>query len=427
MRLNVTNRIAWIFAGLSVGILFLACQDSETGLGNSDAHGDKGEHEEAEAPKGPSGGRLLTSGNFELEIAIFEWGTPPEFRVWAKSRGRALAPADYTLEIRLIRLGGVVEHFSFRPQREFLTSNEIVAEPHSFEVEVEATHAEQKYEWHFESFEGRTRIAGDMAKDLGVATSVAGPAMLKDTVSVYGRVRTNPEQIRVIRARFGGVIRSVDAGIGDLVAKGDEILVVESDDSLNRYTITAPISGTVTQRDANPGEHTGARNLLTLTDTSSAWVDLSIFPADRKRVRVGNPVSIVPVMGGPEVAGVISLLDVSADEHNQSVIARVVLDDVLDEIGDNILPGAFVTAVVEVGKVEVPLAVMLTGIQSFRDFQVVYAQVGDLYEVRMLALGRRSGEFVEVLSGLEPGTVYVSENSHLIKADIEKSGASHDH
>ena len=65
--------------------------------------------------------------------------------------------------------------------------------------------------------------------------------------------------------------------------------------------------------------------------------------------------------------------------------------------------------------------------QSFRDFTVVYAKVDDTYEVRMLDLGRRDGEFVEVLGGLEPGTDYVIENSYLVKADVEKSGASHDH
>jgi cobalt-zinc-cadmium efflux system membrane fusion protein len=32
-----------------------------------------------------------------------------------------------------------------------------------------------------------------------------------------------------------------------------------------------------------------------------------------------------------------------------------------------------------------------------------------------------------VLGGLKPGTPYVAKNSYLIKADIEKSGASHDH
>ncbi len=39
----------------------------------------------------------------------------------------------------------------------------------------------------------------------------------------------------------------------------------------------------------------------------------------------------------------------------------------------------------------------------------------------------RDAENVEVLGGLEPGTEYVTGNSYLIKADIEKSGASHDH
>jgi acetyl/propionyl-CoA carboxylase alpha subunit len=42
-------------------------------------------------------------------------------------------------------------------------------------------------------------------------------------------------------------------------------------------------------------------------------------------------------------------------------------------------------------------------------------------------LGRSDGRFTEVLAGLQAGDRYVVENSYLIKADIEKSGASHDH
>ena len=36
-------------------------------------------------------------------------------------------------------------------------------------------------------------------------------------------------------------------------------------------------------------------------------------------------------------------------------------------------------------------------------------------------------EVTEVLEGLNPGDRYVVENSYLLKADLEKSGASHDH
>ncbi len=35
-----------------------------------------------------------------------------------------------------------------------------------------------------------------------------------------------------------------------------------------------------------------------------------------------------------------------------------------------------------VGEYQVPLAVNRIGFQTFRDFRVVYARVGDIYEVR---------------------------------------------
>jgi len=66
-------------------------------------------------------------------------------------------------------------------------------------------------------------------------------------------------------------------------------------------------------------------------------------------------------------------------------------------------------------------------LQSFRDWTVVFIQIGDTYEIRPLELGRSDGRYTEVLNGLNAGDRYVVENSYLIKADIEKSGASHDH
>jgi cobalt-zinc-cadmium efflux system membrane fusion protein len=90
-------------------------------------------------------------------------------------------------------------------------------------------------------------------------------------------------------------------------------------------------------------------------------------------------------------------------------------------------PGQAVEGEVVVATNEAPLAVRTRALQRFRDFTVVYARVGETYEVRMLELGRQTPEWTEVLGGLEPGTEYVSENAFLIRADVEKSGASHDH
>jgi cobalt-zinc-cadmium efflux system membrane fusion protein len=107
----------------------------------------------------------------------------------------------------------------------------------------------------------------------------------------------------------------------------------------------------------------------------------------------------------------------------QSVIARV---NVPNPQG-RWRPGMTVSAEVTVDSREVPLTVKEMGLQRFRDFTVVFAQIGETYEVRMLELGDRDGEYVEVLGGLKHGTRYVTEQSFLIRQDIEKSGASHDH
>ena len=90
-------------------------------------------------------------------------------------------------------------------------------------------------------------------------------------------------------------------------------------------------------------------------------------------------------------------------------------------------PGLLVAGDIVVEAVEAPLAVDNRALQSFRDWTVVFIQVDDTYEIRPLELGRSDGHFTEVLDGLQAGDRYVVENSYLIKADIEKSGASHDH
>jgi cobalt-zinc-cadmium efflux system membrane fusion protein len=50
-----------------------------------------------------------------------------------------------------------------------------------------------------------------------------------------------------------------------------------------------------------------------------------------------------------------------------------------------------------------------------------------MFEIAILELGRRDAEWADVVSGLSPGQKYVADNSFIIKADIGKSGATHDH
>jgi cobalt-zinc-cadmium efflux system membrane fusion protein len=228
--------------------------------------------------------------------------------------------------------------------------------------------------------------------------------------------------VRAVHARFPGVIRSVSRNVGDAVRAGEALATIESNESLQTYTVAAPIGGTVTARHAAPGEQTDAEALFEIADFSSVWAELDVFSRDRGRLRTGLPVTVT-TDDGATASGTIDYLAPIGDRASQSVTARVPLDNA----DGRWTPGQFVEARVTVNTTPVALAVPVSALQRFRDFDVVFAQVGDTYEVRMLTLGRRDARFVEVLDGLAPGTVYVTDNSYLIKADIEKAGASHDH
>ena len=377
---------------------------------------------EAAEPRGPNNGRLLSDGDFTVELAVFETGVPPEFRAWVSEAGRPVDPNSVDLRVRLTRLGNQVDEHAFRAQGDVLRGTAVVYEPHSFVVTIDAGYRGRLYQWEYESFEGRTRISPEMAQAFGIRTEVAGPAVIEETIAVYGTIVPATERMREVSARFDGAIQSVSVELGEAVAEGQTLAVVESNESLQSYSITAPIAGVITERTAHAGEQTGGRRLFTIVDTSVVWADLAVFPAERARVGVGAQVIVTPATGGAPQSGTISNINVLA-AANQAVTARVVLDN-----GDGALaPGTYVTAEIRVAEHAVPLAVRRSGLQSFRDFTVVYAQIGDEYEVRMLDLGRQAGPWAEVLGGLDPGTVYVTEGSYVLKADVEKTGATHDH
>jgi len=370
--------------------------------------------------KGPHNGRMLHDGNFSLELSIFETGVPPEFRVWITQDGKKVDLESVTLNVKLVRLGNIVDDINFYVQDDFLRGDMEIYEPHSFVVRINATYQGISHHWEYDNFEGRTTIAQSMAEVMDIKTAIAGPATLHQTIPAYGTLALPPQAKYSISARFDGEIKQLHVAMGDAVRKGQKLVTVESNESLSAYNINAPSAGIITEQFANTGEQTKGRTLLTLTDTRSYIAKLAIYPSDYQRISIGSKVHLKVEGADEQYTGEVSYIEPTV-RADQARILWVALP------AHNFKEGSFVKAQIEVANIDVPLAVKRLALQSFRDFTVVYAKVGEQYEVRMLTLGRMDDEWVEVLGGLSPGTEYVSQNSYILKADIEKSGASHDH
>ncbi|WP_288367509.1 efflux RND transporter periplasmic adaptor subunit [uncultured Alcanivorax sp.] len=385
-----------------------------------DTHDDDNDAQSsAPETKGPHGGLLLTQDDTTVELQIFEQGVPPEYRAWVTKGGKPITD-DVDLNVQLTRLGGQVDIFDFAFQGDYWLGDGVVTEPHSFNVEVMLALQGKRYGWQWESHEGRTRIEADIAVKAGIQKTEADSGSIERTLTTYGQLTIAPEQIARVRARFPGVITTVNVRLGDRVAKGDLLAQVESNESLKTYDLHAPINGVVTERQISVGEIAGEQPLFAITDLTTLWAELRVFPGQRTEVEVGQKVRL-QAEGFDQQASINHLLP--SPDNASYTLARVKVDNPDDTVN----PGLLVEGDIIVEAFEVPLAVENRALQSFRDWSVVFIQVGDTYEIRPLELGRSDGTLTEVLGGLQAGDRYVVENSYLIKADIEKSGASHDH
>jgi membrane fusion protein, heavy metal efflux system len=405
-----------------IPLLLLCLLLAACGSRDDFANGDGAAQENGDYERGPNNGRLLRDGNFALEVTIYETNAPPHYRLYAYRDGQPLDPAEVMPTVELKRLDGEVNRFAFKPENGYLVGDGEVTEPHSFDVSVTAEYGGRTSTWSYDSYEGRVTIPAAIAEDAGIRVEVAGPAVIRDVVRLTGTIALDANRHAAIRARFPGIVRSVSAQEGQRVRRGQTMAVVEGNDSMRTYSVTAPFDGVVLARNTNVGDVAEAGALFELADPSQVWIDLRAIGTDAEALAPGQPVRIRSATGASEVEATIeNLLPVAG--VGQSVVARVSVPNPEGRWR----PGMTVAAEVAIDAREAPLAVKESGLQRFRDFTVVFAQIGETYEVRMLELGERDGEYAEVLGGLKPGTRYVTEQSFLIRQDIEKSGASHDH
>jgi len=254
-----------------------------------------------------------------------------------------------------------------------------------------------------------------------LSLETAGPATLRETLPVYGSIVPNAERVRQVTARFPGQARTVSKQTGSSVRAGETLATIESNESLQVYAVVAPLSGVITARNINPGEQTGDAALFTVADLSTVWVELALFPRDVPRVKAGQSVRITSADAGLEGDGRVVYVAPFGSASNQTVIARVLIDNTTRQWS----PGLYVTAHVTLGESTVPLTVAAAALQTLDGASVVFVRTAAGFEPRPVRTGRADGRFIEVLDGLVAGDVYAARNSFIVKAELGKGSAAH--
>jgi cobalt-zinc-cadmium efflux system membrane fusion protein len=260
-------------------------------------------------------------------------------------------------------------------------------------------------------------------RNAGIEFAAAGAAPIRETLTLYGMIVPNAERVRDVTARFPGVIETVNVAVGTAVHTGTRLATVESNESLRSYAVTAPISGVVTRRDANAGEQTGEKVLFVVADLSSVWVELSLFPRDVAKIRVGQSVQVRSAEAAIQGEGRIAYIAPIGASASQTVTARVMLPNPERRWA----PGLYVTADVTLAEAPAAVVVRNEALQMLEERTVVFVQEDHGIGPRSVRLGRRDPTHSEVLEGLKPGERYATVNSFVLKSELGKGEAEHAH
>jgi cobalt-zinc-cadmium efflux system membrane fusion protein len=195
------------------------------------------------------------------------------------------------------------------------------------------------------------------------------------------------------------------------------------------YELVAPLSGTIVEWHIGLGEVLEEDSrAYTIADLTKVWVVVTVYAKDLPRVRVGQRALVRGEGIAAPVEASISFLSQTVGEVTRSAEARVVLASP----GTAWRPGLFVTAEVEVDEADAPVVVAEEAIQRIEDEQVVFVREGTRVEARRVVTGRHGHighdqRVVEIVEGLKAGETYAAKNSFLIKAEIGKGAAGHEH
>lgn len=230
-----------------------------------------------------------------------------------------------------------------------------------------------------------------------------------------------------VLATLGGSSAQTSLENASISLQNAQLSLQNAQDALDNYTITAPISGTVIEKNFKAGD-TIDNNSLTaaggtlavLYDMSTLTFEMKIDEKDINKVQVGQEVTITAdAVEGVTFSGVVDTVNINgttvSGQTNYPV--TVVINDPQD-----LKPGMNVSADIIVERAGTVLCVPVDAVNRGSDKPTVQvAQEGTLdengnvvdpskLETREVTLGRNDNDNIEITSGLSEGEIVVWVN-----------------
>ena len=231
-----------------------------------------------------------------------------------------------------------------------------------------------------------------------------------DLITVQNTVRSDEIALHAVRSRLR-ILGKTDQEIASLEAEPTQKLNAVA-------TVTAPIAGTVTQRQIGVGQYinseaNGATNpVFTISDLSTVWLIANVREADAPLMHVGEPVEVhVLAFPGRVFKAKISWVAPSIDSNTHRLSVRADVENPQGELK----PGMFANFSIITGDAATAPAVPQRAIVYEGDTARVWVAEDDgTTAARSIRIGRIADGMVEILAGVSAGEKVVTSGALFI-------------
>jgi Cu(I)/Ag(I) efflux system membrane fusion protein len=185
-------------------------------------------------------------------------------------------------------------------------------------------------------------------------------------------------------------------------------------------TFYSPASGTITSFESHEGEYIAAGGtILRLVDLSYLWAQAQVYTSQLSEMDTKGKVIVQLPDLGKEISGQIELVNPEINPDTRINLVRVAIENK----NDLLKPGMLAYVILSNKQTNVLTMPVNAVLRNAHD-NTVWIQTGhNAYKMVSVKTGKEDGDLVEILSGLTPGNIVVTNGAYLINSEyIFKKG-----
>jgi multidrug efflux pump subunit AcrA (membrane-fusion protein) len=253
--------------------------------------------------------------------------------------------------------------------------------------------------------------------NIGLTTAEADLRIIEQVTRVPGTVRAHPNRVAYVNTRIEGRVENLFANLGDRVAKGQKLAEVQSrryGNPIPLVSVTAPITGTVVERNVSLGASVDpSMPLFKIMDLSMVIVEGEVFedyvPSLKMQQRARIHLNAYP----DEIfEGKIVFISSVLDSEKRSAQIWVLVNNQHGKLK----PEMFSEVAIVVGANPEAIAVPVEAVVEDGPNKFVFVENGAIIQKVDVVTGLSDDVYVEIVDGLYPGDVVVTDGNHQLLA-----------